>query len=100
MYAFTASSAEPLTPPRRVIPAPARAFFFMPVLIAMSASKKFGTNMYYAASIALIMLHPNFISLMSNANNAGETIKFLKFIPVTYANYSYSVIPIILAKVP
>lgn len=55
------------------------AFFFMPVLIAMSASKKFGTNMYYAASIALIMLHPNFISLMSNANNAGETIKFLKF---------------------
>lgn len=73
------------------------AFFFMPVLIAMSASKKFGTNMYYAASIALIMLHPNFISLMSNANNAGETIKFLKFIPVTYANYSYSVIPIILA---
>lgn len=73
------------------------AFFFMPVLIAMSASKKFGTNLYYAASIALIMLHPNFISLMSNANNAGETIKFLKFIPVTYANYSYSVIPIILA---
>lgn len=73
------------------------AFFFMPVLIAMSASKKFGTNMYYAASIALIMLHPNFISLMSNANNAGETIKFLQFIPVTYANYSYSVIPIILA---
>ena len=73
------------------------AFFFMPVLIAMSASKKFGTNMYYAASIALIMLHPNFISLMSNANNAGETIKFLKFIPVTYANYSYSVIPIIFA---
>ena len=34
------------------------AFFFMPVLIAMSASKKFGTNMYYAASIALIILGP------------------------------------------
>ncbi len=73
------------------------AFFFMPVLIAISASKKFGTNMYYAASIALIMLHPNFISLMSNANEAGEVVKFLGFIPVTYASYSYSVIPIILA---
>lgn len=73
------------------------AFFFMPVLIAISASKKFGTNMYYAASIALIMLHPNFISLMNGAQEAGETVKFLKFIPVTYASYSYSVIPIILA---
>lgn len=73
------------------------AFFFMPVLIAISASKKFGTNMYYAASIALIMLHPNFISLMSNAYEAEETVHFLKLIPVTYASYSYSVIPIILA---
>lgn len=73
------------------------AFFFMPVLIAISASKKFGTNMYYAASIALIMLHPNFISMMSTANEAGEVVKFLGFIPVTYATYSYSVIPIMLA---
>ena len=73
------------------------AFFFMPVLIAISASKKFGTNMYYAASIALIMLHPNFISFMNSANDAKETVKFLKFIPVTYASYAYSVIPIILA---
>ena len=73
------------------------AFFFMPVLIAISASKEFGTNMYYAASIALIMLHPNLITLMNTAHDAGHTVKFLKYIPVTYASYSYSVIPIILA---
>lgn len=73
------------------------AFFFMPVLIAISASKKFGTNMYYAASIALIMLHPNLITLMNTAHDAGQTVKFLKYIPVTYASYSYSIIPIILA---
>lgn len=73
------------------------AFFFMPVLIAVSASKKFGTNVYYAASIALIMLHPNFISIMTTAHDANETIRFLGLIPVTYATYSYSVIPIILA---
>lgn len=73
------------------------AFFFMPVLIVISASKKFGTNMYYAASIALIMLHPNLITLMNTAHDAGQTVKFLKYIPVTYASYSYSVIPIILA---
>lgn len=73
------------------------AFFFMPVLIAISAAKKFGTNMYYAASLALIMLHPNFISLMSGAHDAGQVVHFFGVIPVSYASYAYSVIPIILA---
>ena len=73
------------------------AFFFMPVLIAISASQKFGTNMYYAASLALIMLHPNFISFMNAAHDAEQTVKFLGFLPVTYASYAYSVIPIILS---
>src|SRR5699024_5941771 len=59
------------------------AFFFMPVLIGMSAARKFGTNPYYAASIALILLHPDFI--------------FFDLIPVTDATYAYSVIPIILS---
>lgn len=73
------------------------AFYFMPVLIAISAARKFNTNTYYAASLALIMLHPNFVSLMSAANEAEQTVKFLGVIPVTYANYAYSVIPIILS---
>lgn len=73
------------------------AFFFMPVLIAMSAANKFNTNQYYAASLALIILHPNFIKLMSTAHEAGETVKFFNLVPVTYASYAYSVIPIILA---
>jgi len=73
------------------------AFFFMPVLIAVSASRKFGTNVYYSVSIALIMLHPNFIGMMNTAHDAGETLRFLGFLPVSYASYSYSVIPIILA---
>ena len=72
------------------------AFFFMPVLIAMSAANKFNTNQYYAASLALIILHPNFIKLMSTANEAGQTVKFFNLIPVTYSSYAYSVIPIIL----
>lgn len=73
------------------------AFFFMPVLIAVSAAAKFKTNAYYSASIALIMLHPSFISLMDNAKNTGETVRFFNLIPVTYASYAYSVIPIILS---
>lgn len=72
------------------------AFFFMPILIGMSAASKFKTNPYYAATLAAIMLHPNFITLMNTAKDAGETVKFFNIIPVTYANYAYSVIPIIL----
>lgn len=73
------------------------AFYFMPVLIAISAAKKFGTNVFHATTIALIMLHPNFTSMMSTAHDAGQTIYFLGVIPVTYAFYAYSVIPIILS---
>lgn len=73
------------------------AFYFMPVLIAMSAAEKFKTNAYYAASLALIILHPNFVSLTTNAKDAGETLAFFGLIPVTYAFYAYSVIPIILS---
>lgn len=72
------------------------AFYFMPVLIAISAAKKFGTNTFHATTIALIMLHPNFTSMMSAAHEAKETVKFLGVVPVTYAFYAYSVIPIIL----
>src|SRR5699024_4642724 len=73
------------------------AFFFVPVLIGMSAARKFGTNPYYAASIALILLHPDFISFISDASEAGDTVKFFDLIPVTDATYAYSVIPIILS---
>jgi len=73
------------------------AFFFMPILIGISAASKFKTNPYYAATLAAIMLHPNFITLMNTAKEAGETVKFFNVIPVTYANYAYSVIPIILS---
>ena len=73
------------------------AFFFMPVLIAISAAKKFKTNPYYAASLGLILLHPNFISMLNTAKEANETVKFFGIIPVSFANYAYSVIPIILA---
>lgn len=73
------------------------AFYFMPVLIAMSAAKKFGANPYYAVSIALILLHPNFSSMMEGIKSGDETLKFFGLIPVTYAFYAYSVIPIIMS---
>lgn len=73
------------------------AFYFMPVLIAMSAAKKFGANPYYAVSIALILLHPNFSAMLEGIKEGGETLKFFNVIPVSYAFYAYSVIPIIMS---
>ena len=71
------------------------AFFFMPVLIAMSAANKFGTNAYYAASMALVILHPSFIQMLNTVKETGEKLYFIG-LPITPANYAYSVIPIIL----
>ncbi|EHI99163.1 PTS system, beta-glucoside-specific IIABC subunit [Clostridium sp. DL-VIII] len=68
------------------------AFYFMPVLIAYSAGKKFNTNPYMVAAVAGVLLHPNFIALL---NNATGGVYFLG-IPVTSASYSSTIIPIIL----
>ena len=67
------------------------AFYFLPFLLAYSSAKKFGCNIVIAMSIAGILLHPNFMNLIS-----GDGGVKLFGIPVTPASYSSSVIPIIL----
>ncbi len=72
------------------------AFYFLPFLIAYSAARKFNCNVVMAMSIAGIMLHPDFMSMINDVTETGERLKFIG-IPVTPATYSSSVIPIILA---
>ncbi len=72
------------------------AFYFLPFLIAYSAARKLKCNPVMAMSIAGILLHPNFISMLNNVKETGEPLKFIG-IPVTSATYSSSVIPIILS---
>ncbi len=72
------------------------AFYFLPFLIAYSAARKLNCNAVMAMSIAGIILHPNFISMINNVKETGEALKFIG-IPVTPATYSSSVIPIILS---
>ncbi len=72
------------------------AFYFLPFLIAYSAARKLKCNPVMAMSIAGILLHPNFISMLNNVKETGEPLKFIG-IPVTPATYSSSVIPIILS---
>ncbi|AKL86942.1 BglP [Bacillus atrophaeus UCMB-5137] len=68
------------------------AFYFLPVLLAVSAARKFGSNPYVAAAIAGAILHPDLTALLGS----GKSISFIG-IPVTAATYSSTVIPILLA---
>ena len=68
------------------------AFTFLPVLIAITASKKFGVNTFIAVVIACSLVSPDYIKMVE----AGESITFLG-LPVQLLSYTSSVIPMILA---
>ncbi|PZG39979.1 PTS transporter subunit EIIC [Listeria ivanovii] len=68
------------------------AFYFMPVLVAFSASLKFKLNPYLGALMGLLLIHPSFVTLVADKN----PINLFVFLPVTLANYSSTVIPIML----
>ncbi|MEL3985760.1 beta-glucoside-specific PTS transporter subunit IIABC [Bacillus velezensis] len=68
------------------------AFYFLPLLLAVSAARKFRCNPYVAAAVAGAILHPDLTALLG----AGESISFIG-LPVTAATYSSTVIPILLA---
>lgn len=65
------------------------AFYFLPILIAISASRKFKVNEFYGVTVAAAMLYPTIM-------NGKGTFKFLNFIPIPAASYASTVIPIIL----
>lgn len=71
-------------------------FYFLPILLANSAAKKFKTNPYMAMMIGGMLLHPTFASMITAAKETGEGIAvFGMNIPL--ASYGSSVIPIILS---
>lgn len=71
-------------------------FYFLPVILAVSAAKKFDVNQYIAIVIGGILLHPAFIEMVKHTQETGEGISFLG-LPVGAVNYASTVIPIILA---
>lgn len=68
------------------------AFYFMPVLVAFSASMKFKLNPYLGVLMGLLLIHPSFVEIVADKN----PINLFGFLPVTLANYSSTVIPIML----
>ncbi|QYF72798.1 beta-glucoside-specific PTS transporter subunit IIABC [Cryobacterium sp. PAMC25264] len=66
-------------------------FFFLPIIVAVSAARKLGANPYVAASLGGLLVYPALTALLGT----GEAVSLLG-IPVTAATYSYSVIPVLL----
>nr|WP_154983599.1 beta-glucoside-specific PTS transporter subunit IIABC [Paenibacillus xylanexedens] len=67
-------------------------FYFLPVVLAITASKKFGTNQMVSVIIGLSLLYPGLVTFMAS----GESLTFLS-IPVLSGTYASTVIPSIIA---
>lgn len=70
-------------------------FYFLPVLVAITASKKLGCNSYLAAMVSSILLYPSVVTLLGSD---APTYLF-GVIPVTHGSYASSIIPAMLATV-
>lgn len=65
-------------------------FYFLPVILAYSAAKRFKCSPYLAAVLGAALLHPSFTAL-----NTGDPVAFFG-IPVRMISYGSSVVPILL----
>lgn len=67
-------------------------FYYLPILLAYTAARKFGANPFTAVVIAGVLLYPNLTALFAD----HSAIPFLGM-KITAVNYPASAIPIILA---
>ena len=66
-------------------------FYFLPVLVSVTAAQHFGADLFYALGAACMLMTPDFLALVQGT----EPVSFLG-IPVVHANYAYNVLPVIL----
>lgn len=75
------------------------AFVFLPILIAVSAAKTFGGNIYLGAVIGMIMIHPGLLNAWTVAT--AETIPtaeaWFGLYPIKLVGYQGHVIPVVIA---
>ncbi|MGR3742340.1 beta-glucoside-specific PTS transporter subunit IIABC [Companilactobacillus sp. DQM5] len=67
-------------------------FYFLPLMLAVSAARKFKANMYVSLALAGALIYPSIVTAFTNATK----LDFLG-IPVVLAQYSSTVIPSIVA---
>ena len=75
------------------------AFTFLPILIAVSAARVFGGNIFLGAVIGMIMIHPNLINAWSVASMDAADIPvwYLFGFSIRQVGYQGHVIPVIIA---
>lgn len=75
------------------------AFTFLPILIAVSAARVFGGNIFLGAVIGMIMIHPNLINAWSVASMDAADIPVwhLFGFSIRKVGYQGHVIPVIIA---
>lgn len=71
-------------------------FYFLPVMLAHSASVKLKTNPYVSMIMGAMLINPNFVQMVQLALKNHGSIKLFG-LPVTLATYSSSVVPVLLA---
>lgn len=75
------------------------AFTFLPILIAISAARVFGGNIFLGAVIGMIMIHPNLINAWSVGGMEASEIPVWRLLgfPIRQVGYQGHVIPVIIA---
>lgn len=77
------------------------AFVFLPILIAISAAKTFGGNMFLGAVIGMIMIHSDLLNAWSvasmNASDIPTASVWFGLYDVKLVGYQGHVIPVVIA---
>lgn len=75
------------------------AFTFLPILIAVSAARVFGGNIFLGAVIGMVMIHPNLINAWSvgSMDAADIPVWHLLGFPIRQVGYQGHVIPVVIA---
>lgn len=68
------------------------AFYFMPIIVAYGAAKKFKTNQVLAMVVAAALIHPTFTGIVAE----GTPLTFMGM-PVTLVSYGSTIIPALLS---
>ena len=65
-------------------------FYFLPLMLAYTSSKRFGVDPMLGMTLGFMMVHPNYTALVA----AKEPVSMFGFLPVTLATYTSTVIPV------